>query len=43
MNNVGDPFVDGNYTVNTKFVERMVLDYFAFALERPNGHRKDHI
>ncbi|ENO1144282.1 glutamate decarboxylase [Vibrio vulnificus] len=29
MNNVGDPFVDGNYTVNTKFVERMVLDYFA--------------
>ncbi|HDY7659949.1 TPA: glutamate decarboxylase [Vibrio vulnificus] len=29
MNNVGDPFVDGNYTINTKFVERMVLDYFA--------------
>ncbi|EGR7951698.1 pyridoxal-dependent decarboxylase [Vibrio vulnificus] len=29
MNNVGDPFVDGNYTISTKFVERMVLDYFA--------------
>ncbi|EJL6396688.1 glutamate decarboxylase [Vibrio navarrensis] len=29
LNNVGDPFVDGNYTVNSKFVERMVLDYFA--------------
>jgi len=29
MNNIGDPFVSGNYTMNTKFVERAVLDYFA--------------
>ncbi len=28
-NNVGDPFVDGNFTVNTKAMERAVLDYFA--------------
>ena len=29
MNNIGDPFVSGNFTVNTKFLERAVLDYFA--------------
>lgn len=29
LNNVGDPFVNGNYTVNTKFAERNVLDYYA--------------
>jgi len=28
-NNVGDPFVNGNLTVNTKIMERAVLDYFA--------------
>ncbi|UJR29803.1 hypothetical protein I4U23_017347, partial [Adineta vaga] len=28
-NNVGDPFVNGNLTINTKIMERMVLDYFA--------------
>lgn len=29
LNNVGDPFQSGNLTVNTKFVERAVLDYYA--------------
>ena len=28
-NNIGDPFVNGNLTVNTKVMERAVLDYFA--------------
>ena len=28
-NNIGDPFVNGNLTVNTKIMERAVLDYFA--------------
>ena len=28
-NNVGDPFVNGNFTLNTKAMERAVLDYFA--------------
>lgn len=29
INNVGDPFVSGNFTMNSKFAERAVLDYFA--------------
>jgi histidine decarboxylase len=29
VNNIGDPFESGNFTVNSKFVERAVLDYFA--------------
>ncbi len=29
LNNIGDPFVSGNDTLNTKFAERAVLDYFA--------------
>jgi histidine decarboxylase len=29
LNNVGDPFVPGSLTKNTKFAERAVLDYFA--------------
>ena len=28
-NNIGDPFVEGNCTVNTKIMERAVLDYMA--------------
>jgi histidine decarboxylase len=28
-NNIGDPFINGNCTVNTKIMERAVLDYFA--------------
>jgi len=34
-NNVGDPFTTGIFALNTKFVERAVLDYFA-ALWRAN-------
>ncbi len=29
INNVGDPYESGNLTVNSKFMERAVLDYFA--------------
>ena len=29
MNNLGDPFVPGNFTTNTKWMERNVLDYYA--------------
>ncbi|QFZ19469.1 PLP-dependent aminotransferase family protein [Saccharothrix syringae] len=29
LNNVGDPFQQGNYKVNTKIVERAVLDHYA--------------
>jgi histidine decarboxylase len=29
VNNIGDPFQSGNFTVNSKFAERAVLDYFA--------------
>lgn len=29
LNNVGDPFSTGNLTINSKFMERAVLDYFA--------------
>jgi histidine decarboxylase len=29
VNNIGDPFVDGNFTVNSKRMEVAVLDYYA--------------
>ncbi|KAI5081104.1 hypothetical protein GOP47_0004287 [Adiantum capillus-veneris] len=29
VNNIGDPFQEGNLTVNSKFMERAVLDYYA--------------
>jgi histidine decarboxylase len=29
INNVGDPFQSGNFTLNSKFMERAVLDYYA--------------
>ncbi|MFN9621640.1 MAG: pyridoxal-dependent decarboxylase [Cyanobacteriota bacterium] len=29
MNNIGDPFTAGNYTLNSKDAERAVLDFFA--------------
>ncbi|WP_199440176.1 hypothetical protein [Umezawaea beigongshangensis] len=35
LNNVGDPFQEGNYKPNTKLVERAVLDHYA-ALWRAN-------
>ena len=41
-NNVGDPFTTGIFSLNTKFVERAVLDYFAslWRTEWP-FHKKD--
>lgn len=38
LNNVGDPFVSGNLKVNSKFVERAVLDYFAKLWNAPDRH-----
>ncbi|QDQ88052.1 histidine decarboxylase [Alcaligenaceae bacterium SJ-26] len=38
LNNVGDPFVSGNLKVNSKFVERAVLDYFAKLWHAPDRH-----
>ncbi|MEL7631588.1 pyridoxal-dependent decarboxylase [Pectobacterium aroidearum] len=38
LNNVGDPFVSGTFKVNTKFVERAVLDYFAKLWHAPDRH-----
>jgi histidine decarboxylase len=29
LNNIGDPFIDGNFTVNSKMMERPVLDFYA--------------
>ena len=29
LNNVGDPFIDGNFTLNTKVLERAVLEFYA--------------
>ena len=29
VNNIGDPFVPGSFTLNSKWMERNVLDYFA--------------
>lgn len=40
FNNIGDPFTSGNFTMNTKFMERMVLDYFA-RLWHANWPHKD--
>ncbi len=39
INNIGDPFTQGNFTTNTKFMEREVLDYFAKLWHIPEGHR----
>lgn len=29
VNNVGDPFIQGNFTMNSKLLEKAVLDYYA--------------
>ncbi len=45
-NNVGDPYTTGIFSLNTKFVERAVLDYFAalWRAEWPfNGKSKEDI
>lgn len=44
INNAGDPFVNGNMTLHTKFVEIEVLSYFAKLWnnkQRKNPTRKD--
>ncbi|MBN2826117.1 MAG: histidine decarboxylase, partial [Campylobacterales bacterium] len=40
LNNVGDPFTDGNLTTQTKMVEREVLKYFAKLWNNPNRDDK---
>ena len=35
MNNLGDPFVPGNFTTNTKWMERNVLDYYRGGARAP--------
>ena len=29
VNNIGDPFTNGNFTINSKIMEKAVLDYYA--------------
>jgi histidine decarboxylase len=41
INNIGDPFQSGNFTVNSKFVERAVLDYFASLWNARWPHEND--
>ncbi|MBP6115510.1 MAG: hypothetical protein KBC57_05745 [Neisseriaceae bacterium] len=38
MNNIGDPFQTGNFKLNTKWIERSVLDYFAELWHVPTPH-----
>ncbi|MEM9435316.1 MAG: pyridoxal-dependent decarboxylase [Pseudomonadota bacterium] len=40
-NNIGDPFSTGRYTLNSKFCERAVLDYFAALWNAPWPHTGD--
>jgi histidine decarboxylase len=40
-NNVGDPFQTGIFTLNTKFCERAVLDYFAALWNNTWPHHED--
>lgn len=40
LNNVGDPFVNGNLTTNTKFVEREVLKYYSKLWNNKNRNEK---
>jgi histidine decarboxylase len=41
INNIGDPFTSGNYTMNSKFMERAVLDYYASLWNARWPHDKD--
>jgi len=41
VNNIGDPFTEGNFTVNSKAFERDVLDYFARLWHAKTPHRPD--
>ncbi|MFC3120672.1 pyridoxal-dependent decarboxylase [Agaribacter flavus] len=40
-NNIGDPFSSGRYTLNSKFCERAVLDYFAALWNNKWPHTED--
>lgn len=40
-NNIGDPFSSGRYTLNSKFCERAVLDYFAALWNNNWPHTED--
>jgi len=41
VNNIGDPFTEGNFTINSKAFERDVLDYFAELWHATVPHRPD--
>lgn len=41
-NNVGDPYSSGYFTLNTKLIERSVLDYFASLWNAEWPHKYDH-
>ena len=41
VNNLGDPFTEGNFTVNSKEFERDVLDYFARLWRAKTPHSTD--
>lgn len=41
VNNLGDPFTEGNFTVNSKEFERDVLDYFARLWRATTPHSPD--
>ncbi|MBK8699271.1 MAG: hypothetical protein IPN29_06860 [Saprospiraceae bacterium] len=41
-NNVGDPFTTGIFALNTKFIERAVLDYFAALWRNDWPHSKSN-
>ncbi len=38
LNNIGDPFQTGNFKLNSKWIERAVLDYFAELWHLPTPH-----
>ena len=42
INNVGDPFISGNLTLNTKVMERAVLDYYAALWHAKWPHNPDN-
>jgi histidine decarboxylase len=42
INNVGDPFISGNLTLNTKVMERGILDYYAALWHAKWPHNPDN-
>ena len=43
LNNIGDPFVPGSFTLNSKWMERSVLDYFASLWNAKWPHNADDL